>query len=435
MPQPDVNKLEATLKETLSEKKINSIGLKTGQSKRLREVTPYRLLLTLLSAFAGHRVETIADLRRRFNYQHQSSTAYKAFYNRLAHKGFAWFLSTIVTELLHKFSLRILQPEPNSPLVRFKDIVIQDGSSYAVKEGLPLSFAGGLSSCSPKVRLHTTLSAFSDLPTHIVLTGNRVGERSCAPDPEWLEGKLLLADRGYASLRYFNALKQFNASFVIRISTCFNGWIRAYYLGRRKRVLKTPMRLNTFLSQHPKNSFDLEVEFGNRKKGTACVYRVVAYPGKEKYHTRLCTNLNRDDFSVQLIGQCYRLRWQVELLFKEWKSYGNLHRFNSKNPYVVEGLIWASLAAAILTRFITHAAQSLGPMRMISTRIVSMCIENLVDDLLATLLHCPSSLSNILSQAIRFLVANAARSNPKRDREIGRLSAGLRPAWQGGVYA
>ena len=29
--------------------------------------------------------------------------------------------------------------------------------------------------------------------------------------------------------------------------------------------------------------------------------------------------------------QLYSLRWQIELLFKEWKSYCNLRKFNTRN--------------------------------------------------------------------------------------------------------
>jgi hypothetical protein len=41
----------------------------------------------------------------------------------------------------------------------------------------------------------------------------------------------------------------------------------------------------------------------------------------------------------------------MELLFKEWKSYANLHAFDTENPAIVEGLIWIAIAAAALKRF------------------------------------------------------------------------------------
>jgi hypothetical protein len=48
------------------------------------------------------------------------------------------------------------------------------------------------------------------------------------------------------------------------------------------------------------------------------------------------------------VGRLYRFRWQIELCFKEWKSYANLHQFDTANAHIAEGLIWASRCAAVL---------------------------------------------------------------------------------------
>ena len=59
--------------------------------------------------------------------------------------------------------------------------------------------------------------------------------------------------------------------------------------------------------------------------------------------TRLCTNLPRTPSSVDLVSRLYRFRWQIELCFTEWKSYANLHEFDTGNAHVAEGLMWAGL--------------------------------------------------------------------------------------------
>jgi IS4 transposase len=71
----------------------------------------------------------------------------------------------------------------------------------------------------------------------------------------------------------------------------------------------------------------------------------------------LHNNLGRDVFSADSVGQLYRLRWQVELFFKECKSPANLHAFDTEKDEIVEGLIWASLLCAVLKRGLTHAAE------------------------------------------------------------------------------
>ena len=169
---------------------------------------------------------------------------------------------------------------------------------------------------------------------------------------------------------------------------------------------------------------DLDVEY-ERDNGKRIVgFRVVVLQGNEKTMTRLCTNLPRTPFSLNLISRLYRFRWQIELVFKEWKSYANLHKFDTGNEHIAAGLIWASLCAAVLKRFLAHAAQLVGG-KQISTRRVAMCAGHIIDHIVAALLAC-TSIAAAFCDGMAFLLANARRSNPKRDRKTGRLRTGLR---------
>ena len=148
--------------------------------------------------------------------------------------------------------------------------------------------------------------------------------------------------------------------------------------------MPTRIRLSRFLAQHAGRRLDLDVEFqrGRRVVG----FRVVVLPGREAAMTRLCTNLPRTPFSLDLVARLYRFRWQIELCFKEWKSYANLHQFDTANAHIAEGLIWASLCAAVLKRFLAHAAQRVGEGTAMSTRRVAMCAHHILDDVVTALL-------------------------------------------------
>jgi hypothetical protein len=81
------------------------------------------------------------------------------------------------------------------------------------------------------------------------------------------------------------------------------------------------------------------------------------------------------------------------------------------------------LCAAVLKRFLAHAAQLVGG-KPISTRRVAMCAGHIIDEIAAALISCASIIEAF--RGIKFLVANARRANPKRDRKTGRLRARLR---------
>jgi hypothetical protein len=151
---------------------------------------------------------------------------------------------------------------------------------------------------------------------------------------------------------------------------------------------------------------------------------VLKWAGTQHGSVRLITNLDRNDFDAARILQAYRLRWQIELYYKELKSYANLHAFCTSKPYIAEGLIWAALCAAFLKRYIAHACQRTSRMA-ISTRRVSMCSHGFLREFFQCLRRGCRGLRALLEKTFRFLCINARRANPHRERRRGRLALGL----------
>ncbi len=414
--------MRGALARALSIDDVNELGRETGQSERLRTITPHRLFLALVAALGGAKVESLADLQREFNHQNGVCVAYKAFYNRLGHAGFAVFMREMFARLLKRLAIRTLEPEGDSAVARFKDIVIQDGSSFALKNCLEGAFPGRFTNIQPAaVEVHATYSGFSDEVSTVRIAADSEAERQFLPAPEELRDKLLLADRGYPSVGYFTAVDENSGSYVVRLTRSTDPWVLAAILGGKRWPLRQPVRLSTFISQHQDRHMDLDVEL--ERHGVVHRFRVVVVPGRDRCMTRFATNLNRRQFSSALVTKLYRFRWQVELCFKEWKSYANLHRFDTGNPHIAEGLIWASLCAAVLKRFLAHAAQLVSA-AAISTRRVAMCARHILDDLVAAIL-AGTGLASAFRRGLDYLVANACRADQARERRIGRLRTGL----------
>lgn len=269
-----------------------------------------------------------------------------------------------------------------------------------------------LCNCVPAaVEIHVTYSGFSDEVTVAQIAPDKEAERQFLPAPATLKDHLLLADRGYPSVDYFDKVDEQGGAFIVQLSCSHDPWVRAAWVDGKRIELPKPVRLSRFIAQNSGRRMDLDVEY-ERDNGKRFVgFRVVVLPGHEKSMTRLCTNLARTPFSLDLVSRLYRFRWQIELLFKEWKSYANLHKFDTANKHIAAGLIWASLCAAVLKRFLAHAAQLVGG-KPIPTRRVAMCAGHFIDDIVFALLACISIASAFLD-AMTFLLANARRAKAR----------------------
>jgi ribosome-associated translation inhibitor RaiA len=120
----------------------------------------------------------------------------------------------------------------------------------------------------------------------------------------------------------------------------------------------------------------------------------------------------------------------MELLFKEWKSYANLHAFDTTKVAIVEGLMWTAIAAAALKRFLAHLTQRLAEVP-ISTRKVAMCAVYVLGAIVEALQHGDvAGLYAALEGAITYLARHAQRAHPKRDQQTGRSQLGLEPVFE-----
>lgn len=429
MNEQQVISITRQLEGALGEGELTEIGRRTGFVERLREVTPFRLAVAVMGAMACRRVETIADLQRSFRAVTGRGVEYKPFHNQLAKQAFPVFMREVFMSLLSRLAVRTLAPVPGHALRRFDDIVIHDGSSFAIHDALQAIFPGRFTATNPAaVELHATMSVLGGQPVRVSIAPDSQAERDFLPEPQELQGKLLLADRGYMDLGFCAAAVAAGASFVIRFTRSANPTITGGTVdGRRLRPYLVGRSLKDCERWLRHHSCDLDVKW--MRDGVPLALRLVMiWNGQTGTHMLLVTDLPRSAFRAKVVHCLYRLRWQVELLFKEWKSYANLRPYCTRKAPIAEGLIWAALCAAVLKRFLAHAAQAVSSGVEVSTRIAAMALSHHLPRLLdAVLLGRP--LGAPLRALLEYLGTSCRRAQPRRDRLRGRLASGLRPTY------
>ena len=119
-----------------SEALLNACGQDVKLCRRQRVMTPFRLGLALTATCASQRVETLADLHCGFNALFGTAVTYKAFYNQLAKPHFADFARTMAARLMSDMTLQVFGFEKGRALSEFRHILLQDGSSFAMHDGI-----------------------------------------------------------------------------------------------------------------------------------------------------------------------------------------------------------------------------------------------------------------------------------------------------------
>src|SRR6266436_1039672 len=422
------NKFQSVLDEEV----LNERGKHLGFATRERLITPFRLSLSVIASMATQHVQTIADLHRQFNELWALDTDYNAFYKQLLKSTAPEFFLNSLSHIMSQLTMKVLGFEAGQAFSEFNRLILQDGSSFALHEALAEVFPGRFNTVSPAaVELHCTLELLQDAPITIALSPDTNSEHAYRPEPESLRGDVFLADRGYLDLTYLRDIDRHGGFFIVRGKSHLNPRVINAYREDGQRIKSCQERdFQAILSKFPKRQpTDLEVEW--LIEGESFRLRlIVSWNPETKCFDYLLTNLPQDRYTISMICLGYKLRWQVELLLKEWKSYNNLHKFDTAKETVSEALIWASLAASAMKRFLAHAAEHLLEV-VISTRKASMPSAYDLPALFRALRHGDGPWYRRAFKAmIHYLGRNAQRAHPERDARTGRSRLGLKPIFQ-----
>src|SRR5437016_11259026 len=292
---------------------LNACGKEARPCRRERIITPFRFGLSLTATCASLRVETLADFHRGFNALFDTTITYKAFYNQLAKPHFAAFMSTTASRLIGELSLKVLGFAKGRAFAEFRHIVIQDGSSFAIHDGLREVFPGRFKAVKPAaVELHTTMDLLCDTPTVVVLTPDTTSEQTFLPEPAALRASVLLADRGYVDLHYLRRVQEEGGFFLIRAKAGMNPQVVEAFRedGKRLRSLRNkPLKaIHATLPKRQRVALGVQWQVDGHP---LCLRLILSWNPRTKSFCYFLTNLPAKRYPLEGICRAYKWRWQV----------------------------------------------------------------------------------------------------------------------------
>ncbi len=428
MNHSEISPIQHNLQITLSENKLTRLAEISGFLTRHRKILPHPLIISVLTALGkDSNAESLADLHRKFNEMTGLNVSCHAWREQVYKPEFLVLIVWLFLRSLDKMVRRTLSFDEASPFARFRHIWLHDGSSQAVVALLKDALPGRFKTVSPAaVELHTTMDLLTDNLVRIEFTEDTRSERACLPAlANDLGDTLMMIDAGYFDLEYFMAVHDRDGCFLCRAPQSINPVVRKAIRSDGKNCHRyEQQKLKDVLAHFPKEGcMDLTVEWPQMRRQTFRL--VVRWNGQKGKWIFVVTNLCRESFSLQDVFLAYRLRWQIELAFKEAKSYASWHRFNTSCETLVASLILASFTVVILKRSLAHAVEQEMD-EEISTRKTAMSGTHLFGDLmLALLMNSRRRISSALKKLFEFWTKNGKREHPSRDRRTGRSALGL----------
>ena len=228
-----------------------SLAKKSGFIIRQRTLEPASLILALISSMSKGDCKSIAEVHRQYNgivHSVSEFIDYKPFHNQLRKEAFSKFVQLVVDDAFSHITSQCLQQMPEKLSNLFSEILLQDGSSIQVHKSLENEYPSRFKSVVAAVECHMTMSLIGESPTKMTITPDTSPEREYLPGAQELKGKLLLADAGYTSLKYFSQVSEHGGYFIMRGDSKFNPFIvyallRRFYSvdGNSTRLTVTPV--------------------------------------------------------------------------------------------------------------------------------------------------------------------------------------------------
>lgn len=328
-------------------------------------------------------------------------------------------------------------------LERFTEVILIDSSSITLPDSQQPHYqgcGGTYGRGKAALKLQTELDIRNGSLRCVQVEHGRApdGASSRQHTPQ-VVGSLRIADLGYFNIPVLEQIDDSSAYFLTRLQHN----VKIYVDGIKHDLV-------SWLNSQQQGVVDCRIELGLKDR-FACrliAYRVpkeIANRRRQKLITAsrsktgrqpsagslaacgwefMVTNLSEEQLSVTEAIVMYRTRWQIELLFKRWKSHGLIARLDGSNDVVTMTKFWIRLCAALIQHWLTIVA-AWSPTLSLSLDKVARQIRDFVREI-ATDLSTSGDLIDVLHRFCRTSRVGC-KLNPRR-KKPGTLSLLRNPA-------
>jgi len=327
-----------------------------------------KLLTTEILTHPAISLPGMCDLLRKINPNADMSS--QALCERINNQGAVDYLCEVLRFAVEKnlsIDRESISPEA---LASFNRVFIEDSTGMTLHEKLAGKFKGsGGNASKAALKIDFILDLKRQTIHRLSMSGGNLPDQARAGEiVEDLEkGDLVIRDLGYFAIKALAGIHAKGAFYLSRLLKGTGVYLSAessaqaidivdhlnrnfahqsvmdldIYLGQER----TPCRLVAYRAPEAVvNERIRKADASARKKG-----RQLSEESKKWLRFSLfVTNVSREVWSAAVIGTIYRIRWQIELRFKTWKSLCQIHLLKGHRPERIQCLVYGRLITIVM---------------------------------------------------------------------------------------
>jgi hypothetical protein len=269
----------------------------------------------------------------------------------------------------------------------FARVLLTDATSFQLPAHLAAFYQGNGGDNGPAgIKIHQQYELLSGTVRQLAVRNGQESDVNLLQDFDYsqVERELHLLDLGYFKFNHLRALDEAGGYFISRYKTgvtlyCRQGgvyqpidWVELLgkvannstvpelYLGQGPK--KLPVRL--LIEQVPpsvaaKRRHKQQRRIANVSKKARYRYSTSSLKELLMDYTIFITNTTHEQLTDEQVQRYYRLRWQIELLFKIWKSVLELDKIGKMSIFRFECYLYSRLLALLLSSQVVNMLRSM----------------------------------------------------------------------------
>jgi IS4 transposase len=392
--------------EFFNEKKCHDLCRKYGFIKRsTSKLNGHEFIKAMIIPSKGLSTDSLKGLCKRFlKFNSEAKLSSQALCKRVNTSSASELMKGVLNELLIKIHEEMTYscPKLAEGLRRFKRILVEDSSIMVINEKLEHIYKGtNRGGCSGKAQIKINL--ISDISKGLLVDAQLYrGNEPDRGNAERIlsiieEGDLIIRDLGYFTINAFRKIAEANAYFLSRLlpGVLFflnkndeNKFDIGMYLKKKCRKKnkislkgyigkdKVPVRLVMYRNpERVVNKRLREANIGAKSRG-----RTMSESKRlSLYFSMFITNAPEEMLSDELVGTVYRLRWEIELIFKRWKGQLEIDYLKGINEHRINYLIWSRMCMVLIVELVSghlkHIADELFDCEVSEVRLIDYLLR------------------------------------------------------------